>query len=746
MTIDEIIECRVMHGETRYISVRGEAQSTHLSLSENIVDLGTVYVDCPVTHSFTAKNHSYLTTSYYWYIEEPDETVERGYVLDIDKSSGTLSSSAAETFIITFLPKIVGEYEALLPCFIQEDRDNVIGVIVKARVQGLDVSVKIKDAEGQIMEENVLDFGEIRLFERNELTVSMINKSQCETQYMLAFERFGAPIQHSRRPKVKELASPNKTTKRSESKQSTVSRTGHYESLSYQSHQSRSAWDDKVDRENEREFNRELLVEGNGIAFDADQLNGKIVQYATVDISVMVYSNACGVYEDRLQLDIVGLPTVLIPIRVTVVGTPIMFLPKTLGLKFDRTCVTAQDDIAQLSWLTVPVNANAPTKTVHVKNFSLTDLKVSWSVSKEFPIWLQLTDTSGGIVMSYGERDDYEQPFTIEPTTQIIPPNESKPFSLGFKSDRQQIYNELMEANCQIVQGNNPQQVQNHFSITGDVTSLMRPLRLALTASTTATRLHMNHKKIKFICSIGDRPESSPSFKKSIILTNNMPATVSFTVTTDPREIFIVSAPAEKKKKLDNTMRKPFTLSPQQEVSLDVFFALPQIIEQESGVRVFSGNLIVMFSNDEKQTFDIVAELHFSQLKVSPLVIDFGTIKKHQYNPLQFSTLPLYIQNMSRVARGKWKIVSVEGGTEQEPVFVLSTTEGTTPYSSSLIEGKSVVYIDFKPKTNDKFEYRFDVVAMSDDDRPLNVIGTVTCSGSSHFDEFVEVIRTIKKK
>jgi hypothetical protein len=736
MTINETMECRVLHGDTQYLSIRGEAQATKISLDQAIIDLGIVYVGCPVTHQFTAKNHSYLTTNYFWYTEEEAADNGKGYTLDIDSQSGTMPSSASQPFTITFLPLAVGEYEALLPCFIQEDRENVIGLIVKARVQGLDVSVQVKDATGQVCEENILDFGTVKLFEKNTLTVSMINQSQCATQYMLAFGRFGAPIQHTQRVKSEPLTSTVNSTKsrtRKNERLTSVFRTGHYESMAYQSNKARSIWDEKVDRDKEKDFHKEMLVEGNGIAFDVDLLNGKIDGYETVDIQVMEYSNACGTFQDVLQLEIVGLPTIMIPIRVTVIGTPVMFLPKTLGLRFDRNAMSATDDIAEQSWPLIPINTNAPAKVVQVKNYSLTDINIEWKPSTENPILIRLSNGEDGITAQFDERESssLEQPFTIEPKSQVIPANEVRSFSLGFKSNTVQLYNEQIDGFCTIVPGTNPQVAQHLLSITGDVTELLRPLRLALCASTIPTQLSMNHKRVKFIASASDQPGTS--FKKSIVLTNNTATPLSFSIQTNPSEIFSIDAKKSSK-----------TLTPQQEMTVEVYFTPPASTGSEA-VKQITGELIILFSHGETQTLPIEAELHTSQLVVTPQWLDFGTFKQHTYNPLIFSTLPLYIQNNSRVARGKWKIQSAEDG-EKDPSFVVNTTEGTTPYSSNLIEGKSVVYIDFKPKANGKFEHKFDVIGVSDDDRPLDVIGTVLCTGIAQYDEFADTLRVTRQK
>ena len=72
----------------------------------------------------------------------------------------------------------------------------------------------------------------------------------------------------------------------------------------------------------EKEFDKEMLAGGKGIAFDVESLNGRISGFDTISLNLTCYSDKCGDYTDSFRLEIVGLPPVLLPVTAKVVGDP----------------------------------------------------------------------------------------------------------------------------------------------------------------------------------------------------------------------------------------------------------------------------------------------------------------------------------------------------------------------------------------------------------------------------------------
>ena len=69
-----------------------------------------------------------------------------------------------------------------------------------------------------------------------------------------------------------------------------------------------------------------------GALFELSSWEGHIGSYETRHFDVTMYSNVCGEYADELVVQVTGMPVVRVPIRVRVVGVPLVLHPHTVGL------------------------------------------------------------------------------------------------------------------------------------------------------------------------------------------------------------------------------------------------------------------------------------------------------------------------------------------------------------------------------------------------------------------------------
>eukprot|EP00494_Astrolonche_serrata_P022611 UN22868 len=76
------------------------------------------------------------------------------------------------------------------------------------------------------------------------------------------------------------------------------------------------------------------ILKGKGASFVVFPQSGSIDPWSTTTISVFVFNDMCGHFQDRLKCEIEGLNPVWLDCSVNVVGCPLSFSPCNIGLKF----------------------------------------------------------------------------------------------------------------------------------------------------------------------------------------------------------------------------------------------------------------------------------------------------------------------------------------------------------------------------------------------------------------------------
>lgn len=99
--------------------------------------------------------------------------------------------------------------------------------------------------------------------------------------------------------------------------------------------------------------------------------DGDLPPNAEVPITVTIYNNLCGKFDDKVQSIISGLPPMEFPVRIGISGSPVIIPPNQVGLNYS----------AAHPMLPIPttVHNSAPVaKTFKIKNTGIRALQVDW--------------------------------------------------------------------------------------------------------------------------------------------------------------------------------------------------------------------------------------------------------------------------------------------------------------------------------------------------------------------------------
>jgi hypothetical protein len=61
---------------------------------------------------------------------------------------------------------------------------------------------------------------------------------------------------------------------------------------------------------------------------------GDLPPHSEVPISVTIYNNVCGKFDDKIISEVKGLPPVEFPISISISGSPIIIPPNQVGLNY----------------------------------------------------------------------------------------------------------------------------------------------------------------------------------------------------------------------------------------------------------------------------------------------------------------------------------------------------------------------------------------------------------------------------
>ena len=119
-----------------------------------------------------------------------------------------------------------------------------------------------------------------------------------------------------------------------------------------------------------------FLSNNKGIAIVFNPHMGDLPPNSEVPITITIYNNVCGKFDDRLFANVKGLPPVEFPCRIAINGSPIVIPPNQVGLSYNSVYPT-------LPLPTVVSNTSSITKTFKIKNTGIRALQVDWKIYEQ---------------------------------------------------------------------------------------------------------------------------------------------------------------------------------------------------------------------------------------------------------------------------------------------------------------------------------------------------------------------------
>ena len=122
--------------------------------------------------------------------------------------------------------------------------------------------------------------------------------------------------------------------------------------------------------EKEQKF---YLQNNKGIAVVFTPHVGDLPPNSEIPITVTLYNNVCGKFDDRIIANVNGLPLIDFPLRIAISGSPIVIPNNQVGLSYGTVNPT-------MSIPTVVANTQPQSRVFKIKNTGIRALDVDWRI------------------------------------------------------------------------------------------------------------------------------------------------------------------------------------------------------------------------------------------------------------------------------------------------------------------------------------------------------------------------------
>jgi hypothetical protein len=109
------------------------------------------------------------------------------------------------------------------------------------------------------------------------------------------------------------------------------------------------------------------LSNNKGVALVFTPQVGELPPNSEVNISVTIYNNLCGKFDDKVVATVSGLPPMEFPVRIGISGSPVVVPPNQVGLNYATSYPT-------LPIPTIVANSGAVNKFFKIKNTGVSTL------------------------------------------------------------------------------------------------------------------------------------------------------------------------------------------------------------------------------------------------------------------------------------------------------------------------------------------------------------------------------------
>lgn len=129
-----------------------------------------------------------------------------------------------------------------------------------------------------------------------------------------------------------------------------------------------------------------FLQNNKGIAIVFTPNQGDLPPNSEVPITVTIFNNVCGKFDDLITANVTGLPPIEFPCRIAISGSPVVIPPNQVGLNYNTANPTMQMP-------TTVVNTAPLTKVFKIKNTGIAALDVDWKIFDQQDLDAQSNDT-----------------------------------------------------------------------------------------------------------------------------------------------------------------------------------------------------------------------------------------------------------------------------------------------------------------------------------------------------------------
>lgn len=161
-------------------------------------------------------------------------------------------------------------------------------------------------------------------------------------------------------------------------------------------------------------------------------------------ITVTVYNNVCGKFDDTIVSRVKGLPDIVFPVSISISGSPIRVPPNQVGLNYNTIPPT-------LPIPTIVTKSKAVVKTFNIKNTGIKSVEINWQIfdqneKDKADTELDLFDIDIVKNFAYDKAENpykfelmaiepepsLDSAFKIEPTTCVVGPRSTHQFQVTF--------------------------------------------------------------------------------------------------------------------------------------------------------------------------------------------------------------------------------------------------------------------------------------------------------------------------
>lgn len=145
---------------------------------------------------------------------------------------------------------------------------------------------------------------------------------------------------------------------------------------------------------------------------------GDLPANAEVPITVTIYNNVCGKFDDKVVSHIEGLGAVDFPVRINITGSPVVVPPNQVGLNYNTRFPT-------LPMPTIVAKSREPQKkTFKIRNTGIRSLQIDWSIFDQADLDSAATDPFDLVIAKNQSFDKAKYPFKFD--FQALEPQESQ--------------------------------------------------------------------------------------------------------------------------------------------------------------------------------------------------------------------------------------------------------------------------------------------------------------------------------